>query len=122
MRKLRLLSCLELSLPTLRVLPTRPVAELLDMFLRGDFLPRYSAIRSSGGFSPKKTAADAASMAPAPADAYEVEEMPSTDYEWVEAAWRGGRERYTMRQLMHKRAPGRHLVTLAAEVAPALFR
>ena len=110
--------------------PERPVADLLDMFLRVDFLPRYSGPRSSG-FSPKravmKSAASSDALASPAADcdtskiASDVtgaSKPPATDYEWVEAAWRGGRERYAMRQLMHKRASGKHLVKLAREAAP----
>ena len=110
--------------------PERPVAELLDMFLRVDFLPRYSWTRNRG-FTPQRAGtkplassesfaalineADAPSVT---SDVTDVGKPPTTDYEWVEAAWRGGRERYAMRQLMHKRASGKHLVKLSAEAVP----
>ena len=108
---------------------TRTAAELLDTFLREDFLPRYASRADSAAYAtPAAAGMEVPPEAMVPED--DAAESPrkatielSTDYEWVEAAFRGGRERFAVREFFgisaaRHRKYGHQLVSLGAEVVP----
>ena len=116
--------------------PRRTAADLLDTFLRHDFLPRFDQLRGKKTSSKRElgdhadelegntligggvVGVDGVDRAGETEDSQTSVDL-RTDYEWIEAAWRAGRERYAMRQFMHQRPYGHHLVSLVAEVTPS---